>query len=64
MAQHGPAPSRICPDCDGFPTVAIDTGTLLDDGTRATLLVTCRRCRGTGSTRTAAPASVVLRGHA
>ncbi|WP_030970355.1 hypothetical protein [Streptomyces sp. NRRL S-1824] len=64
MAQHIPARPRICPDCDGFPAVAIDTGTLLEDGTRATLLVTCRRCRGTGSTRTAAPASVVQREHA
>ena len=64
MAQHSPAPTRICPDCDGFPAVAIDTGTLLEDGTRATLLVTCRRCRGTGSTRTAARASVVQREHA
>ncbi|WP_392841319.1 hypothetical protein [Streptomyces sp. LN500] len=64
MAQHTPARTRICPDCDGFPAVAIDTGTLLDDGTRATLLVTCRRCQGNGSTRTAAPAPVVQREHA
>ncbi|MFB7219762.1 hypothetical protein [Streptomyces sp. NPDC056227] len=64
MAQHSPAPTRICPDCDGFPTVAIDTGMLLDDGTRVTLQVTCRRCRGIGSTRTAAPTSVVQREHA
>ncbi|MET8399364.1 hypothetical protein [Streptomyces sp900116325] len=64
MAQHSPAPARICPDCDGFPAVAIDTGTLLEDGTRATLLVTCRRCRGTGSTRTAAPTPVAQREHA
>ncbi|MER6230201.1 hypothetical protein ACIQ64_02075 [Streptomyces sp. NPDC094473] len=62
MAQHTPAPTRICPDCDGFPAVAIDTGTLHDDGTRATLMVTCRRCQGTGTTRTAAP--VVQREHA
>jgi hypothetical protein len=64
MTQHNPASTRICPDCDGFPAVAIDTGTLLDDGTRATLLITCRRCRGTGSTRTAAPAPVAQREHA
>ncbi|MET7493371.1 hypothetical protein ABZV61_42235 [Streptomyces sp900116325] len=64
MTQHNPVRTRVCPDCDGFPAVAIDTGTLLEDGTRATLLVTCRRCRGTGSTRTAAPASVVQREHA
>lgn len=64
MAQHSPAPTRICPACDGFPAVAIDTGTLLEDGTRATLLVTCRSCQGTGSTRTAAPVPVVQREHA
>ncbi|MGP3632022.1 hypothetical protein ACTU45_01385 [Streptomyces sp. 24-1644] len=64
MAQHTPAPTRLCPDCDGFPAVAIDTGTLLNDGTRATLLITCRPCRGTGSTAAAAPASVVQREHA
>lgn len=64
MAQHSPTPTRICPDCDGFPAVAIDTGTLLEDGTRATLLVTCRRCRGTGSTRAVAPVSVAQREHA
>ncbi|MGW6584818.1 hypothetical protein [Streptomyces globisporus] len=65
MAQHSPAPTRICPDCDGFPAVAIDTGTLLDDGTRATLKVTCRRCHGTGTTRTtAASAPVAQREHA
>ncbi|MET8402667.1 hypothetical protein [Streptomyces sp900116325] len=64
MTQHSPAPTRICPDCDGFPAVAIDTGTLLEDGTRATLTVTCHGCRGTGSTRTAAPAPVAQREHA
>ncbi|MFE2088724.1 hypothetical protein [Streptomyces sp. NPDC059460] len=64
MAQRSLAPTRICPDCDGFPAVAIDTGTLLEDGTRATLRVTCRRCRGTGSTCTAAPAPVTQREHA
>ncbi|MDF6043813.1 hypothetical protein LRD69_17085 [Streptomyces sp. JH14] len=64
MAQHTPARTRICPDCDGFPAVAIDTGMLLDDGTRATLLITCRRCHGTGTTSTTTPAPVTLREHA
>ncbi|RPK78800.1 MULTISPECIES: hypothetical protein [Streptomyces] len=64
MAQHSPAPPRLCPDCNGFPVVAIDTGTLLDTGTRAILLVACRLCRGTGSPRTATPAPVVQREHA
>ncbi|WP_406735189.1 hypothetical protein OG508_21405 [Streptomyces sp. NBC_01108] len=64
MAQHSPAPPRLCPDCNGFPVVAIDTGTLLDNGTRGTLLVACHLCRGTGSPRTATPAPVVQREHA
>ncbi|MYX03603.1 MULTISPECIES: hypothetical protein [unclassified Streptomyces] len=64
MAQHTPAPTRICPDCDGFPAVAIDTGILLEDGTRATLTVTCRPCQGTGTTHTPATAPVVQREHA
>ncbi|MEV5851830.1 hypothetical protein [Streptomyces anulatus] len=64
MAQHSPAPPRFCPDCNGFPVVAIDTGTLLDNGTRATLLVACHLCRGTGSPRTATPAAVVQWEHA
>ncbi|QGV79891.1 hypothetical protein [Streptomyces ficellus] len=60
MSQHSPARMRVCPDCDGFPVVAIDTGTRLPDGTRATLQVTCRRCRGIGATTV--PAQVAL-GH-
>ncbi|MFD5097875.1 hypothetical protein [Streptomyces albidochromogenes] len=55
MAQHTHARTRVCPDCDGFPLVAIDTGTRLPDGTRATLRVTCRRCKGTGTTTAPAP---------
>jgi DnaJ-class molecular chaperone len=50
MPQHAPA-ARICRDCDGFPTVAITTGTRNSDGTRATLRVTCPTCQGTGTTR-------------
>ncbi|MFC4606883.1 hypothetical protein ACFO9E_03430 [Streptomyces maoxianensis] len=61
MAQRSPARTRICPDCDGFPVVAIDTGSLLSDGTRATLNVVCRRCRGTGLATASAPAAVGLR---
>ncbi|WP_240138244.1 hypothetical protein [Streptomyces sp. MUM 178J] len=64
MAQHAPARTRTCPDCDGFPVVAIDTGALLADGTRATLNVTCRNCRGTGHTSAPAPAIASHRGHA
>ncbi|GAB3128885.1 hypothetical protein GCM10027160_54790 [Streptomyces calidiresistens] len=48
--MHRPLPTRarICPHCDGFPTVAITTGTRRPDGTRHTLTVTCRTCHGTG----------------
>lgn len=48
--QHTPAQTRVCPNCDGFPTVAITTGTRHRDGTRATLRVTCPACDGTGHT--------------
>ncbi len=41
---------RHCRDCDGFPIVAIDTGTLNNDGTRRTLPVACRTCNGSGLT--------------
>ncbi|MFJ8586196.1 hypothetical protein ACIRD2_16295 [Streptomyces sp. NPDC093595] len=54
MAQHSPARTRVCPDCDGFPRVAISTGTRLPDGSRATFRVACRRCDGTGHTTTSA----------
>ncbi|MFF9491976.1 hypothetical protein [Streptomyces flaveolus] len=53
MPQHAPA-ARICRDCDGFPVVAITTGTRRPDGTRATLRVTCLTCQGTGTVRPAA----------
>lgn len=49
MPQHTPT-ARICRDCDGFPTVAITTGTRHPDGTRATLRITCPTCQGTGHT--------------
>ncbi|MFD0213805.1 hypothetical protein ACFVH9_33145 [Streptomyces hirsutus] len=46
--------ARVCRDCDGFPVVAITTGTRHTDGTRATLRVTCPTCNGTGHTHPAA----------
>ncbi|OEV31207.1 hypothetical protein AN219_06490 [Streptomyces nanshensis] len=49
MTQPTPARVRRCPDCDGFPVVAIDTGTRHRDGTRATLRVACTGCDGTGT---------------
>ncbi|MFJ2646585.1 hypothetical protein ACIO1C_07655 [Streptomyces sp. NPDC087420] len=50
MPQHSPARTRLCPDCDGFPTVAITTGTRTPDGSRQTITVACRTCHGTGHT--------------
>ncbi|MGW6491996.1 hypothetical protein [Streptomyces sp. NPDC055056] len=49
MPQHVPN-TPVCRDCDGFPVVAITTGTRDCDGSRTTLRVACRACRGTGHT--------------
>ncbi|EPD56075.1 hypothetical protein [Streptomyces sp. HGB0020] len=49
MPQHAPT-MPLCRECDGFPVVAITTGTRHDDGTRVTLRVACRACQGTGHT--------------
>lgn len=49
---------RVCRDCDGFPTVAITTGTRQPDGSRTLIRVTCPGCNGTGTT---APAAALAR---
>ncbi|MFI8850479.1 hypothetical protein ACIGW3_09880 [Streptomyces sp. NPDC053499] len=49
MTQLTPARVHRCRDCDGFPTVHIDTGARHRDGTRRTTPVTCRACNGTGT---------------
>ncbi|MDG5807044.1 hypothetical protein P9869_31145 [Streptomyces ossamyceticus] len=38
----------VCHHCDGFPLVAITTGTRHRDGSRVTLTVVCPACQGTG----------------
>ncbi|MEU1041445.1 hypothetical protein [Streptomyces sp. NPDC005907] len=53
MPQHAPN-LPLCRDCDGFPVVAITTGTRHTDGSRALLRVLCRACQGTGHNRPAA----------
>ncbi|MFD0136435.1 hypothetical protein ACFVIL_21120 [Streptomyces sp. NPDC127159] len=53
MPQHAPN-TPVCRDCDGFPVVAITTGTRHDDGSRVTLRVACPTCQGTGHTARAA----------
>lgn len=50
MPQHAPN-QRICPDCDGFPTVAITTSHRSPTGTRRTVTVSCRTCHGSGAVR-------------
>ncbi|MGW3100186.1 hypothetical protein ACWDCC_42885 [Streptomyces sp. NPDC001102] len=45
-----PANPRICPNCDGFATVAISSGLGRDArGHLHTLTVDCTVCRGTGT---------------
>jgi DnaJ-class molecular chaperone len=56
MPQHTHAPGHICAHCDGFPVVAITTGTRRLDGTLSTITVNCPACNGTGH----APASRAL----
>ncbi|WP_371653488.1 MULTISPECIES: hypothetical protein [unclassified Streptomyces] len=41
--------ARICPDCDGFATVAVTTGGRNRHGHLRTITVSCRACHGTGS---------------
>lgn len=53
MPERNPN-TPICRDCDGFASVAIDTGTRHPDGTRVTLRVDCPTCKGTGHTHPAA----------
>ncbi|MFE4994000.1 hypothetical protein ACFRH4_22125 [Streptomyces mirabilis] len=53
MPQHVPN-TPVCRDCDGCPVVAITTGTRDRDGSRTTLRVTCRACKGTGTVRRSA----------
>jgi DnaJ-class molecular chaperone len=60
MPQHART-KRVCRDCDGFPVVAITTGTRHHDGTRATLRVTCPTCQGTGHATPAAGLSRAAR---
>ncbi|MEU1624117.1 hypothetical protein ABZ746_01955 [Streptomyces sp. NPDC020096] len=60
MPEITPAPVRRCPDCDGFPIVAVDTGIRRADGTRTTVKVTCPVCHGTGTAPRRAAARQLL----
>ncbi|MEU0454972.1 hypothetical protein ABZ322_18545 [Streptomyces sp. NPDC006129] len=43
---------RICPNCDGFATVAITTGSRDRHGHLHTLTANCPACNGTGTAPT------------
>ncbi|MFF1638403.1 hypothetical protein ACFVXA_12350 [Streptomyces sp. NPDC058246] len=47
MPQHHPD-TRVCPDCNGFASVAVTTGARHRDGSRVTLRIDCRACKGAG----------------
>lgn len=52
MARLTPATAttaRICPSCDGFPSVAIASGVRDHRGHLPTTTVHCRTCSGTGT---------------
>lgn len=53
MPQNARARTRTCPDCDGFPTVAVTTGTRRRDGSRVTARAVCATCTGLGRIPTA-----------
>ncbi|MFH9658210.1 hypothetical protein ACH4NF_08845 [Streptomyces sp. NPDC017248] len=48
MHHHDPFAARICPHCDGFATVAVDSGTRDRHGRRLTFLIDCSACGGSG----------------
>ncbi|MEU0964282.1 hypothetical protein ABZ357_02165 [Streptomyces sp. NPDC005917] len=50
----GPTPAtlataRICPNCDGFATAAVASGSRDSRGRLPTVLVDCPACHGTGT---------------
>ncbi|SDJ77906.1 hypothetical protein [Streptomyces indicus] len=52
MPENTPAPARICPDCDGFASVAITLGGRDRNGHLRTITAHCKTCEGTGTRRT------------
>ncbi|MFC8143003.1 hypothetical protein ACFUKV_14840 [Streptomyces paradoxus] len=49
MTHPSTPAARICPNCDGFATVAITTGSRDRHGHLPTLTIACRACNGTGT---------------
>ncbi|WP_329287769.1 hypothetical protein [Streptomyces sp. NBC_00691] len=60
--QHpATATAGSCGDCDGFPVVAVAISARTADGSRRTLRVVCRTCKGTGTATAATlPARVLV----
>ncbi|MEV7691122.1 hypothetical protein [Streptomyces bungoensis] len=50
MAQPAAPALRICPDCDGFASVAITLGGRDRHGHLRTITAHCPACHGTGTT--------------
>ncbi|MFR9795833.1 hypothetical protein ACL02U_07985 [Streptomyces sp. MS06] len=52
MAHLTPPLPRICPACDGFPSVAVTLGGRVHRGHLRTITVHCPACNGLGTTPT------------
>ncbi|MFI6933093.1 hypothetical protein [Streptomyces sp. NPDC050287] len=52
MAHPTPRPARICPACDGFPSVAVTLGGRDHRGHLRTITAHCPACQGTGTAPT------------
>jgi RNase P subunit RPR2 len=49
MTHRTAATARICPNCDGFATAAMTTGSRDRHGHLRTITVDCRACNGLGT---------------
>ncbi|MFD6549927.1 hypothetical protein [Streptomyces sp. NPDC058398] len=49
MTHHTRPPSRICPNCDGFASVAVTLGGRDRHGLLRTITAHCPACHGTGT---------------
>ncbi|GHF16966.1 hypothetical protein GCM10014715_85160 [Streptomyces spiralis] len=52
MTHRTTPPPRICPDCDGFASVAVTLGGRDVRGHLRTITAHCATCSGTGLVRT------------
>ncbi|MFD9615959.1 hypothetical protein ACFWB2_01555 [Streptomyces virginiae] len=50
MAQPTVPHAQVCPNCDGFPAVAITLGGRDRTGALRTITAHCLACHGTGAT--------------